>query len=130
MHLIPARAGTPSVRRTDTFTGEVWADPVFGDDPVVNLVVFAPRARTFWHRHDSGQLIEATHGRGFVVGDDGHGGPVLAGQAVWTPAGGVHWYGAGPNSLLTQVAYSFGHTEWLGEVSEQDYERALVAASW
>ena len=130
MHLIPARAGTPSVRRTDTFTGQVWADPISTADPIVNMVAFTPRARTFWHRHEGGQLIVATHGSGFVVGQNGRGGPVVAGQSVWTSPGELHWHGAGPDSLLTHVACSFGHTEWLHEVSEEDYERALADASW
>jgi quercetin dioxygenase-like cupin family protein len=130
MHLIPERSGKPSVRRTETFTGEVWADPVSGDDPVVNLVAFAPRARTYWHRHEGGQLIVATHGSGFVVREDGLGGPIQAGQSVWTPAGEMHWHGAGPDSLLTQTAYSFGPTEWLHEVSDEEYERTVREASW
>jgi quercetin dioxygenase-like cupin family protein len=131
MHLIRARSGRPSVRRTDTFTGEVWADPVSapGEDPMANTVAFAPGARTFWHRHEGGQLIIATHGSGFVVREDGSGGPIVAGQSVWTPAGEVHWHGAGPDSLLTHTAYSFGSAEWLDEVSEQEYLEG-IRATW
>jgi quercetin dioxygenase-like cupin family protein len=130
MHLIRARSGGPSARRGDTFTGEVWADPVSGGDPTANLVVFAPRARTYWHHHAGGQLIVASHGRGLVVDAEGRGGPVEAGQSVWTPAGEVHWHGAGGDSLFTQTAYSFGATTWLHEVSEQEYEQAVADASW
>ncbi|WP_328391864.1 cupin domain-containing protein [Nocardia sp. NBC_00416] len=130
MHLIPPRSGEPSVRRTATFTGEVWADPVSSGEPTVNIVVFAPGARTYWHRHHGGQLIIASHGRGFVVRDDGGGGPVVAGQSIWTPAGEMHWHGAGPDSVFAQTAYSFGTTEWLHEVLDEEYERAVQEASW
>lgn len=131
MHLIRSRSGRPSGRRTGTFTGEVWGDPVSpeGSDPVVNTVLFAPGARTYWHRHTAGQLIVATHGAGFVGAEDGHGLAVAAGQSVWTPGGEIHWHGAGPNSLLTHTAYSFGPTEWLAEVSEEDYLRAFEEGS-
>lgn len=132
MHLINFRAGRPSAQRTDTFTGPVWGDPVSaaGDDPVANTVAFAPGARTYWHRHEGGQLIIATHGLGYVVGNDDHGGVVRAGQSVWTPGGEVHWHGAGPDSLLTHTAFSFGVTEWLDEVSEDDYLRGIRDARW
>jgi quercetin dioxygenase-like cupin family protein len=132
VHLIRARAGRPSAQRTDTFTGTVWGDPVSaaGDDPVANTVVFAPGARTYWHRHEGGQLILATAGTGFVVRDDGHGGALHSGQSVWTPGGEIHWHGAGPDSLLTHTAFSFGPTEWLHEVSDEDYERGVREASW
>ncbi|WP_345603446.1 cupin domain-containing protein [Pseudonocardia adelaidensis] len=93
-------------------------------------MAFAPAARTYWHRHDGGQLIVVTHGSGFVVGQDGLGAPLTAGQSVWTPAGEVHWHGAGPDSLLTHTAYSFGPTEWLGEVSDEEYEQAVRDARW
>jgi quercetin dioxygenase-like cupin family protein len=132
MHLIPARSGRPTVARTDTFTGVVHGDPVSapGDDPLVNTVVFAPGARTHWHRHAGGQLVVATHGLGYVVRDDGHGGPIEAGQSVWTPAGELHWHGAGPESLLTHTAYSFGAVEWLDEVTDEEYERGVREARW
>lgn len=132
MHLIGSRNGRPSTRRTDTFTGTVWGDPVSaaGDDPLANTVVFAPGSRTHWHRHERGQLILATHGLGYVVRDDGHGGAVRAGESVWTPGGEVHWHGAGPDSLLTHTAFSFGTTQWLDEVSDDDYERAVREGRW
>lgn len=132
MHLIPSRAGRPSARRTETFTGEVWGDPASqeGTYPVANTVVFTPGARTYWHRHEAGQLIVATHGTGFAVRQDGHGGALHAGESVWTPGGEVHSHGAGPDSLLTHIAYSFGPTEWFGEVTQDEYLRAVRRSSW
>jgi quercetin dioxygenase-like cupin family protein len=124
VHLIRARAGRPSVRRTGTFTGDVWGDPVSeaGTDPTVNTVMFAPGARTYWHRHEGGQLIVVTHGVGLVIRDDGLAIALRAGESVWTPGGEAHCHGAGPDSLLCHTAYSFGETQWLGELGDEDYE--------
>ncbi|KAA9149535.1 cupin domain-containing protein [Amycolatopsis acidicola] len=126
MHLIEARAGRPSIQRTDTFTGTVWADPVSaaGDDPTINSVLFTPRARTYWHRHEGGQLLTATQGQGVVVDETGQVIVLKEGRRVWTPAGQAHWHGGGPDSLLGHTACSFGATEWLEPVSDEDYERA------
>jgi quercetin dioxygenase-like cupin family protein len=132
MHLIRQRAGRPSEQRSDTFTGSVWGDPLSqpGQDPVANTVVFAPGARTYWHRHEGGQLVFPSSGRGFVVRDDGQGGAVQVGDAIWTPGGEVHWHGAAPDSVLVHTAFSFGATEWLHEVDEEDYQRAVREARW
>ena len=42
----------------ETFTGDVWYDVITGGDFPrlrVNIVPFAPRARTAWHAHPVGQ---------------------------------------------------------------------------
>ncbi|MFC5236065.1 AraC family ligand binding domain-containing protein [Pseudonocardia zijingensis] len=131
--MIRARSGRPTVPRTDTLTGAVFADPAStpGEEPFVNDVVFTPGARTYWHRHGGGQLIVVSHGRGWVVRADGYGGPVEAGQSVWTAPGELHWHGAGPESFWVQRAYSFGTTaEWFAEVSDEEYARAVQEARW
>ena len=130
MQLIPARAGRPTTRRSETFTGEVWGDPVTapGADPMVNTVVFAPGGRTYWHRHDGGQLLVARTGEGLVVAEDGTTYRLVEGESVWTPSGELHWHGAGPESLLAHSAFSFGTTRWLHEVTDEEYAAAVRAA--
>ena len=48
------------------FTGDVWFDVVAAPPPParlrVNLVRFAPGARTFWHSHAVGQSLRVTQG--------------------------------------------------------------------
>jgi quercetin dioxygenase-like cupin family protein len=111
-------SGAPSARRSETFTGEVWLDPVLPptDGVMVNAVVFTPRARTFWHRHEQGQLLVVTAGAGYVCAESGAPELVRAGDVVWAPPGERHWHGAGEDTYLSHVAVSLGKTLWETEV--------------
>ena len=117
----------PSDQRGSTFTGEVWADPVLQDIPgvVVNTVFFPPGGRTFWHRHEQGQILLVTHGRGYVWTREGEGTGVVSGDVIFFEAGEEHWHGAGDTSYLVHTAISLGATEWLEEVAEEDYRAAV-----
>jgi quercetin dioxygenase-like cupin family protein len=120
--------GAASERRGPTFTGSVWADPVLRTEHgvIVNTVFFPPLARTHWHRHEWGQILLVTHGRGYVQVREGEGAWIEPGDVVYFPAGEVHWHGAGPEGFLTHTAISLGETEWLDEVSAADYERSTA----
>ncbi len=130
MRIAHGRAGKPSERRTDTFTGEVLADPVLpGEDGiVVNAVLFAPGARTYWHKHEVAQVLFVTQGEGRLQSADGTGGTLRPGDVAHIPAGEVHWHGAAPGSLLLHVAVSVAKTEWMHEVSDEEYEAAFAEA--
>jgi quercetin dioxygenase-like cupin family protein len=118
-------AGRPSELRTDTFTGEVWADLVLSDENVtVNSVFFTPGARTYWHRHGAGQLLVVTSGQGLISTRDGAPEPIQVGDTVWIPPGEEHWHGAGAGTYLLHIAVSLAATEWLEPVSDADYVRA------
>jgi hypothetical protein len=58
-------AGAISERRSDTFTGVVWADPVMPatNGVTINNVLFEPGARTYWHTHEFGQVLQVTAGQ-------------------------------------------------------------------
>ena len=124
-------SGAPGELRGPTFTGDVWADPVLAsaDDVMVNTVLFTPGARTHWHRHERGQVLLVTHGRGYVQVRDGEGTWVGPGDAVWFPPGEQHWHGAGPDTWMAHNAISLGATEWLDPVTPQDYERSVASPS-
>jgi quercetin dioxygenase-like cupin family protein len=130
MKIIRGRAGVPSEQRSTNFTGLVWGDALStpGQDPTVNTVIFAPRARTFWHKHQKGQLIVAANGRGLVVTADGKAAVLTVGDIAWAEGGEIHWHGAASDSVLTHLAGSFGTTDWLDEVSDEQYEDGLRAA--
>jgi quercetin dioxygenase-like cupin family protein len=121
--------GEPSEQRGPTFTGTVWADPLLAtqDGVMVNAVFFPPGGRTHWHRHERGQVLLVTAGRGYVQVRDGEGTWVAAGDVVHFPPGEEHWHGAGPESFLLHTAVSLGTTEWLEAVSPADYERSVGA---
>jgi quercetin dioxygenase-like cupin family protein len=127
MRVAHGRAGKPSRQRTDTFSGTVWADSVLPaeDGIVVNTVAFEPGGRTYWHSHEVAQVLQVTHGEGRLQLADGTGELLLPGDVAHIPAGEVHWHGATPDSFLVHVAISVGKTEWMHEVSEEEYGSAF-----
>lgn len=129
MRVLAGRAGTPSTRSEHTFTGEVWADAVMTDHPGVkiNSVIFTPCARTYWHFHEHGQILQVFRGRGYITGEDGTTREITQGDTVWIEAGEHHWHGGGEDSLMGHTAISLGETTWLDEVTNDEYARAAAA---
>jgi quercetin dioxygenase-like cupin family protein len=83
---------------------------------------FEPGARSYWHSHDSGQLLFVEEGRmwtqkrGQAKRDAG------PGESDYTGPNVVHWHGAAPNTHLIQVNVGFGgDAKWLEPVSDADY---------
>lgn len=125
MLIIPGgkAAGARSEQRSSTFTGLVWADPVLqqSDGVNVNNVFFSPGARTFWHRHEGGQVLHVTGGEGWVCARGEEAGRVRSGDIVWTPPGEQHWHGAADTHYLLHLAVSLGVTAWDEEVADDDH---------
>jgi quercetin dioxygenase-like cupin family protein len=113
----------PSEHRTETFSGDVWADPILpsADGAGATTVVFEPGARTDWHSHEVGQVLCVTHGEGMLRSADGTSLRLAPGDVAHIPAGEVHWHGAAPGSLLVHLAISIGATEWMHPVSDEEY---------
>jgi quercetin dioxygenase-like cupin family protein len=107
--LRPTAPEQPTVHApADWFTGDVWFD-VLAAPPAparlrVNLVRFAPGARTHWHRHAAGQSLHVTQGVARVGTRDGRVVEVHPGQTVWCPPGEWHWHGAGPDAFTEHLA--------------------------
>lgn len=110
-------------QRSDTFTGTVWGDPLLKspDGVAMSTVYFAPGARTYWHRHEGGQILHATSGEGMVVTRDGSAARVRAGDVVWAPPGEEHWHGARSDTFFVHTTASVGAAAWLDEVTPEDY---------
>jgi quercetin dioxygenase-like cupin family protein len=123
MFVSRSRLDLPSEQRSETFTGTVFADAVVpaSSGVVVNNVFFTPGARTYWHTHEIGQLLQVLAGKGAVVTREGHVEFISAGDSVWIPAGEEHWHGATPDTYLLHCAVSVGKTQWLEEVADDDY---------
>ena len=130
MKIINKRDGRPSENRSVNFTGTVWGDALSatGQEPTINNVIFTPKARTYWHQHERGQLLVGVNGLGLVVTESGQAAVLGVGDIVWIEGGEVHWHGAASDSILTLVATSFGTTKWLDEVIDDQYEQGLSAA--
>jgi quercetin dioxygenase-like cupin family protein len=124
MKITSGRAGgKPSQRRTDTFTGEVWADPVLldVDGLTVNNVFFTPGARTHWHFHEHGQVLHVLAGEGRAGLRGGSPETIRAGDVVFFEPGEEHWHGAAEESYVLHLAVSLGETDWLEQVADGDY---------
>jgi quercetin dioxygenase-like cupin family protein len=109
-----------STARSDTFTGQVWSDPVLPatDGVTINTVFFPPGARTYWHHHEHGQILQVLAGSGQIRSEGGRVRELRAGDLVWVPPGERHWHGAGPGSYLIHIAISLGSTVWAEEVAD------------
>lgn len=115
----------------DTFTGDVWLDPITRSLPVSQLNVvavhFAPGARTAWHSHGGGQTLHVTEGTALVQvrGQDA---VVLAvGDTAYAPDGEEHWHGATPEAAMTHLSITEGAPHWGEHVSEEEYRAASAA---
>jgi quercetin dioxygenase-like cupin family protein len=124
MQIIKGRhSGAKSESRGATFTGQVWADPVMPttDGVTINNVFFTPGARTHWHSHERGQVLQVVAGQGWVCKDGEAPREIRPGDMVWIPAGERHWHGAAAGSYLLHTAISLGKTSWEGAVTDSDY---------
>jgi quercetin dioxygenase-like cupin family protein len=113
----------PSVKGpAQMFTGDVWFDVIAqGSEPSrmrVNIVRFAPGARTAWHCHAVGQALHVTEGIGLVQSRGGEVTEIRPGQTICTPPGEWHWHGAAPDHFMSHLAMWEGPGEGQGSESE------------
>ena len=122
----------------ETFTGDVWFDVITrGEDYPrmrVNVVRFAPGARTAWHAHPGGQTLYVTEGRGLVQSRGGEIIEIRPGDVIYTPPGEWHWHGAAPDRFMTHIAMwevdeSGTSANWGEHVSDAEYRTQAQSAS-
>ena len=123
----------PSVKGPgQMFTGDVWIDTVAnGQEPSrirVNVVRFAPTARTAWHSHAIGQTLYVTEGEGLVQSRGGEKVKIRSGDIVHTPPDEWHWHGAAPDHFMTHISLTEGvgdaqrkESEWGDAVTDDEY---------
>lgn len=128
MELRPKQPSTKGP--TELFTGDVWFDVLArGEEPSrmrVNVVRFAPGARTAWHSHAVGQTLHVTEGVGLVQARDGKILKIHPGDTIYTPPGEWHWHGAAPDHFMTHLAMWEGPAEgeestWGTHVTDEEY---------
>jgi quercetin dioxygenase-like cupin family protein len=112
------------------FTGEVRMHEVASGEPPSRLralrVHFTPGARTAWHSHPLGQVLQVTDGTGRVQSRGGTVEEIAAGDIVRTPPGEWHWHGAAPQAAMTHLAVQEADadgstTQWDRHVSDEEY---------
>ena len=117
----PAAAPAPQTFNPANFTGTVT--PRGTTDIRMNRYHFDPGARTKWHSHEGGQVIYVEEGR-LRVQEKGKATHEFEQGATFHVAPGItHWHGAPPSAGSTQISLSFGMTNWMEPVSDQDYKR-------
>lgn len=118
----PGQAGTAG-KSGSQFTGDAFPYLTTVNDGVtINTVNFTPGARTFWHHHEGGQILQVLAGRGLIHAEGEDAPRVLnAGDTVWCPPGERHWHGAAPDSFMTHTAISLGQTQWAEPVDDDEY---------
>jgi quercetin dioxygenase-like cupin family protein len=126
---IPPTAKGPA----ETFTGDVWVDPITRGLPASQLNVaavhFSPGARSAWHSHDGGQTLHITEGSALVQvrGQDA---VVLGiGDTAYAPDGEEHWHGATPDRLMTHLSITEGAPHWAAHVTDEEYQAAAQQRS-
>lgn len=123
----------PSVKGpAQFFTGDVWIDAIAnGQEPSrirVNLVRFAPSARTAWHSHALGQTLFVTEGKGLVQSRGEKPIAIHPGEVVYTPADEWHWHGAAPDHFMAHISMTEAvagnerpEAEWGDQVTDAQY---------
>jgi quercetin dioxygenase-like cupin family protein len=109
----------------ETFTGEVWIDPITRGLPPsqvnVAAVHFTPGARTAWHSHAGGQTLYVTDGRGLAQARGHEIIELRAGDVVFTPDAEEHWHGAAPDQFMTHLSITEGAPHWAAHVTDAEY---------
>lgn len=111
---------------SDVFTGDVWIEVIArGAAPSrvrVNLVRFAPGARTAWHAHSVGQTLHVTDGTGLVQSRGGRVHVMRPGDTVHTPPGEWHWHGATSDAFMCHLAiWEDDDVTWGDLVTDEEY---------
>ena len=130
IHVPPGQQAGPTGKTGSLFTGHAFPYLTLPatDGVTINTVTFNPGARTFWHSHERGQILQVVAGKGLVQSEGGDCLELRAGDTVWTPPGERHWHGAAPDSYLTHVAISLGATQWAEELDELAYRASTGSA--
>lgn len=118
--------GKASEQRSATFTGEVWGDPIMPhqDNVGITSVLFKPGARTHWHTHEYGQILQVTSGQGWICLEGKEPEAIRQGDFVWIAPNERHWHGAAADTYMVHIATSLGKIDWQDPVSDADYALA------
>ncbi len=80
----------------------------------VSFVRFQPGARTHWHAHSGGQVLQIVEGEARTQEEGGPVQSLKSGDTAMAAPGKKHWHGAGDDAPMTHLAVSVGEVEWFG----------------
>jgi quercetin dioxygenase-like cupin family protein len=120
-----SREGATTKGPAETFTGEVWVDPITRGLPPSQLNVaavhFTPGARSAWHSHQGGQTLYVTEGHGLVQVRGQQIVELHPGDVIFAPDGEEHWHGATPDHFMTHLSITEGPPHWGAHVTDSEY---------
>lgn len=116
----------------DFFTGQSYLATLNSEGLFVANVTFSPRCRNHWHIHRSssggGQLLICVGGEGIYQKEGEEPVRMVPGSVVYIPSNVKHWHGASESwfaHLAIEIPGANCKTEWLEEVDEESYQKAL-----
>jgi quercetin dioxygenase-like cupin family protein len=119
---LPAQQGS-----AENFTGAVQVRMVAAsqEGPAsVEQVTFRRGGRTHWHTHSGEQMLYFLEGLGRVQQRGERALDARPGDVARIPADVEHWHGAHPDEQheMTHLSITFGTTNWLEPVSDEEYQ--------
>lgn len=111
------------------FTGTVLVNMNVTPDDGYNVnagtVTFAPKARSNWHTHKSGQLLFVIEGIGYYQEEGKPIQLIQKGDIIKIPKNVHHWHGASHGSFMRHIAMITDQdkdkTEWYKPVTDAEY---------
>ncbi|MFA6083973.1 carboxymuconolactone decarboxylase family protein [Mucilaginibacter sp.] len=113
------------------FTGDVWVSMLTSVDTAnstsVGNVTFAPKARSNWHLHPSGQILLITDGVGYYQEKGQPIRLIRKGDVIKCAANVAHWHGASRDSSMSHIALGpnngKGVVVWMERVTDEEYAK-------
>lgn len=113
------------------FTGDVWVNMLASVDSAINTsvgnVTFAPKARSNWHLHPSGQTLLITDGVGYYQEKGQPVRVIRKGDVIKCTANVAHWHGASSDSSMSHIALGpnngKGAVKWMEKVTDDEYNK-------
>lgn len=92
----------------------------------ISEVTFKRGVRTVWHKHLGSQILVVQKGKG-VIQEKGEAPMAIGpGDVVYVQPGKKHWHGATAKNQLVHLSIIVGgETDWLEEVTDDEYKAAF-----